>query len=134
MTWKLLNEIINKKRIRPLPSVFMVNNLNVSNPLDVANHFCDYFTNIGPSLVRNVSIATNMFYSFLTENFQNSLFLRPANELEIIDIVSSLRKASAGGYYNVPMQIVKDSIDLISEPLTRIINLSIETGIVPNEM
>ena len=32
------------------------------------------------------------------------------------------------------MFAVKDSIDLISEPLTHIINLSISTGVVPDKM
>lgn len=34
----------------------------------------------------------------------------------------------------IPMWSVKDSIDLITEPLTHIINLSIESGVVPDQM
>ena len=40
----------------------------------------------------------------------------------------------AAGYDNTPASVVKDSIVLISEPLTRIINLSIQSGIVPYRM
>ena len=46
-TWKILNEVINWKKE---PSDFFVNNRNISNPREIANHFCEYFTNIGPNL------------------------------------------------------------------------------------
>ena len=40
----------------------------------------------------------------------------------------------AGGYDQIPMTVIKKSILLVSEPLTHIINLSIQHGIVPDEM
>ena len=39
----------------------------------------------------------------------------------------------AAGYDPIPMTVIKESIILVSEPLTHIINLSIQHGI-PNEM
>ena len=40
----------------------------------------------------------------------------------------------AAGYDQIPMTVIKESILLVSEPLTHIINLSIQHGIVPDEM
>ena len=40
----------------------------------------------------------------------------------------------AAGYDQIPMTVIKESIILVSEPLTHIINLSIQHGIVPDEM
>ena len=40
----------------------------------------------------------------------------------------------AAGYDNIPMSLIKESIQLISEPLAHIINLSIAHGIVPDQM
>ena len=62
------------------------------------------------------------------------MFFEPADESEITEIVSSLRSGTAGGYNNIPMCTLKDFIDLISKPLTHIINLSIQSGIVPDQM
>jgi hypothetical protein len=50
---------------------------------------------------------------------------QPVVQSEITEIISSLRSGTAGGYDNIPMQIVKDSVDFVSEPLTHIVNLSI---------
>ena len=134
-TWKILNEIINKKtRKNSLPSVFIANNQNIDNPLNIANRFCDYFTNIGPNLANNIPASSQISSSYLTGNFVNSLFFQPVVQSEITEIISSLRSGTAGGYDNIPMQIVKDSVDLVSEPLTHIVNLSIQSGIVPDQM
>jgi hypothetical protein len=69
-TWKTLNEIINKKpRKKSLPSVFIANNQNIVNPLNIANRFCDYFTNIGPNLANNIPASSQIPSSYLTGNF-----------------------------------------------------------------
>ena len=36
------------------PTDFIVNNRNISNPVGIADHFCEYFTNIGPNLSNNI--------------------------------------------------------------------------------
>ena len=40
----------------------------------------------------------------------------------------------AAGYDDIPMSIIKRSINSIAYPLTHVINLSITSGIVPKEM
>ncbi len=102
--------------------------------MNIANRFCDYFTNIGPNLANNIPASSQISSSYLTGNFVNSLFFQPVVQSEITEIISSLRSGTAGGYDNIPMQIVKDSVDLVSEPLTHIVNLSIQSGIVPDQM
>ena len=48
-TWKIMNEVINKsKRKSPLPNTFNHGNKTLSDPLEIANQFCEYFTNVGP--------------------------------------------------------------------------------------
>ena len=50
-TWKVLNEVINRRIAKaPYPASFSKNGLKISNPVDIANNFCDYFTNIGSNL------------------------------------------------------------------------------------
>ena len=46
-TWKTLNEVINKKRSKlKFPSSFKVDNFEISDPIEIANRFCNYFSNI----------------------------------------------------------------------------------------
>ena len=49
-TWKVLNEILNRtKGKRGSPSVFRADSHEISDPKEIANLFCKYFTNIGPN-------------------------------------------------------------------------------------
>ena len=57
-----------------------------------------------------------------------------ASQQEIIDLVNDLRSGTAAGYDTICVSIVKESIGIISEPLTQIIHLPIQSGIVPDRM
>ena len=98
-TWKILNEILNRKT-KPvkLPSVFKYDNRETSNADEIANGFCEYFTNIGPNLAKNIPTSSNSHRSFLKGNFVNSMFLEPATQQEIIELVNDLCPGTASGY------------------------------------
>ena len=50
-TWTILNEVINNKKSKSnLPTTFNVDDKEISDPTQIADHFCAYFTNIGPNL------------------------------------------------------------------------------------
>ena len=72
--------------------------------------------------------------SFLSWSFVNSFFLELTAQTEIIDILNSLRPGTAAGCDKVTMWSVKESANFISEPLTHMVNLFIESGIVPDQM
>ena len=65
---------------------------------------------IGPNLVARISPSTANFRDFLSQTTQTPLEFQPpaADELKLI-----------------PMRIIKLGIDIVVEPLTEIINLSL---------
>ena len=134
-TWRLLNEILNRKSKKQLlPSIFNIGEQELSDPTQIAEQFCKYFTNIGPSLASNIPVSQKSPHSFLSGNFVNSLFFEEVSEQEIVNICCSLRSGSTTGYDNISMSLIKDTITSISNPLTHIFNLSITSGIVPVEL
>ena len=62
------------------------------------------------------------------------MFFPSTYQQEIVEICASLRSGSAAGFDNIHIDVVKQSIDIISKPLTRIINLSLSSGIVPKQL
>ena len=58
----------------------------------------------------------------------------PVLENEIKHIAKAFPSGKAIGYDNISMSAIKLSIDLISRPLTHIVNLSLANGFVPDEM
>ena len=110
-TWKLLNDLINKKKIKcKLPSTFKSNEEEICNPTHIANRFCEYFTNIGPTLAKSIPASDKSHRSFLNGGFINSFFLQSASEHEVTEICSSFRSGTAPGYDSISMNVVKESL------------------------
>ena len=131
-TWKI--EVVNgKKSSKKLPHFFKINGQDVSNPLEIANYFCDYFTNIGPNLANKITPSPRSHQSYLSGNFVNSIFFEAVTETEVIAIVNSLRPGTAASYDGIPTWSVNKFIGEISKPLTHI-NLSLQSGIVPDQL
>ena len=120
-TWRLLNEVLNSKKLRPKPnSVFKVGDQEIPDPMEIANRFCQYFSNIGPNLAKRIQSATS-HKDFLSGDFSHSMFLDLATQEEIIDSTCKFPAGKSAGYDNIPMAIIKRSINSISSPLTHIV-------------
>ena len=124
-TWKILDEIINKRSNKlTYPSCFMNNGKPVTDPTAIAINFCKYFTNIGPNLAAKIAPSTANYEDFLTRSPHQSLELQPLTGDEFKEIVKTLATDKPPGVDNISMRVINLSIDLIAEPLTEIINLS----------
>jgi hypothetical protein len=64
----------------------------------------------------------------------NVLFLAPATEEEVLQIAKKLKMKSSAGYVEIPDMIIKQCIHTVKKPLTFIVNLSLSSGIFPNQM
>ena len=55
-TWKYLNDIINKKKNKPnrINTFLSQDNGEISDPLEIANRFCHFFSNIGSNLAKKI--------------------------------------------------------------------------------
>ena len=72
--------------------------------------------------------------SELKGTYMNSIFLRPTPEQEILEICGSFRSGPASGYDQITVNVVKETVDVIIQPLTYIIDLSLSSGVVPDQM
>ena len=135
-TWRLINEVINTKLSKQssLPSSFKSNGISITDPFEIANGFCRYFTNIGSSLANRILPTNCVFQDFLGPNISETIFLKPTTERELKIILMSFKGGKAPGHDHIPMHLVKNSFDIISKPLMHLINLSLEKGIFPNNL
>lgn len=95
----------------------------------MAEAFNEYFTLIGPKLANklpreNPAIPTPVDYS---------LCLLPTTPDEIFDIIKLLNN-SAPGIDHINSMVIKYIAQIISEPLSQIINSSFKHGMFPNAL
>ena len=134
-TWKLINEVINKRtRSSSLPSSFKKGSCTLTDPKDIANSFCIFFANIGPELASKIPHHNVSFRSFLDLSYSESMFLCPTNKNELQDICYSFKTGKAPGFDNVSMYVIKKSFDLLVQPFANIIYLSLCMGMFPEKL
>ena len=134
-TWKGIKSIINIHNIKSgQPSSMTINKEQNSNPLDIANGFNNYFSNIGHNLQESIHATGSNFSDYLTNPSEHSLFLEPVDSEEIIHIIDSIDNSKASGPHSIPTDILKMIKCNISIPLREIINLSFSMGIYPRKL
>ena len=134
-TWKLLNEVINKRKSKSsLPTSFKSEGRTLTDPMEIADRFCKYFTNIGPNLAKSIPKVNPSFRSYLGDNIRSSINLKPTTTSELESICDMFASKKVPSYDSIPMHVIKYSFHLISAPLADIINLSLLKGIFPDKL
>ena len=64
-TWRVLNEVLNNKKLRPKPnSLFKVDDQEISDPMEIANRFC-YSVILDQTLPNGFNLPLSIKISFL---------------------------------------------------------------------
>ena len=82
-TWKTINSIIDRTNDKTsLPQNFTINNNKTSNSKEIADSFCNYFTNIGPKYANDIPEPINNARYHLHHNRKrnpHSSFMTPSD-------------------------------------------------------
>ena len=93
-TWKLINEVINNKNTkRVLPSQFKIDEKVVSDPKEIADKFCKYFTNIGISLANKIPSTDKSFRTSLGTSIRETIWLKPVTHAELEYVCMTFKSA-----------------------------------------
>ena len=135
-TWKMLNELLNKKkRDQPMVSSFMNENKCIDNKKEISNEFNKFFIKIGPTMAEKIPRNVRKHYlDYISKQNDKTIFLQPVTEQEIFNIVNNFQMKHSCGYDNISMYIIKNVIKSIVKPLVHIFNMSLVTGIFPDDM
>ena len=105
--------------------------VKIGNPVDIANNFCDYFTNIGSNLASEISPTNSSPNDFLSRSLSVSISLQPLTVDELSNILKPFCVNKALAYDNISVQIIHQFLQNIVHPLVSIINLSLSTDVFP---
>lgn len=130
-TWNVINQTKCKFPIDSVEQI-IANDEIITNPKDIAKTFNDFFLDINNDNHKQLNSLNNSLNK-LTYN-SNSIFFPPTIPDDINKIIISLKNKNSTGYDGITTNIVKDVANIISEPLSYIINLCIEEGIFPDKL
>jgi hypothetical protein len=110
-----------------------INGIKSANPTAIAEHFNQFFTNIGTVLDKKIPSSNVDPVSFIKETNLNSIYLRPCSHEEIAKIITNLKHCAAG-WDSIPSSLIQENTQSITPCLTHIINLSLSQGVFPKEL
>ena len=98
LIWKGIWQLITlKSKSKAHPNIVKVKGKDITNPIEIANAFNNFFINIGPNLSKTILDSSKPFKNFLKDSSLNSFLLKATSEDEVHKLISQLNKAKALG-------------------------------------
>ena len=135
-TWYGIKEIINpKSKHSRIPSFIEHNDSILSDDKSICESFNKYFTSIADNILNDRKYTgVKSHKDYLHNPVPNSFFIRECNPTEVEKLIASLNRSKATGPYSIPTNIIHLLKSDISIPLSKIYNLSLESGIYPETL
>ncbi len=128
-TWKGIKSIINiNSTLKNDASSLLINNELITDPMEIANSFNNYFSSIAEELQGKI-FQGHDFTTYLTDRNDHNFFITPTDKIEIIGIINDIDINKSTGPHSIPSNILHLIKTNVSEPLTYLINLSFEKGV-----
>ena len=132
-SWRILKDVINKKKFTSSWSKFVVNGKTTTDRMKIANGFNQYFVNIGPTLASNIPQNNKSSTTYMGSRVFESMVITPVVEEELCSVIKSLKDGSAG-WDAISAWVVKATYSSFIVPSTHIMNMSLLNGIFPSEL
>lgn len=129
--WSIINNNLNIKQDSKMEHEILINENLESNAEIIANHFNQYFIDIPNKLSSNNDNTEVDYHKFTINKNYPTIFVEPATENEIFNVIMSLRNSNSSGIDNISSNMLKSVVNFITGPLTYLINWSLNTGIFP---
>ena len=135
--WKLIHSILNKSCHKG-DSIKALNKDGVPryDPATITSELCKHFSSIGETFAKKIPPPSKSISEYLNTIPQNdqSIFLEPTSEKEIMELITDLIPKNSSGYDNLSNRLLKKLLPALIDPLTIVFNKSLAEGIFPEAM
>ena len=133
-TWDILREAMNAKTSTSKITKIKQNNITVTDPLEIANAFNAFFSNIGTEISESVCPTKHVPADFIPEIQTPDMEFTKVTQGVIVNIVKLLQSKSSMDINGISMKLLKEIAPEIGWPLAHIFNLSLEQGVFPEAL
>ena len=131
-SWQAINELLNKKPKSTQGTQLNVDDQVITGDINIADCFIQYFSSIGCKLsesIQNINIEPMAFVTPVESSFHFSRI----SVQEVLSALNQLNLRKSPGLDGISVKLLKDTSDVIAQPLANIFNLSLLTGIFPDD-
>ena len=136
--WKTINKILPNEKKKRVPSAINIDGNLITDRNMIANAFNLYFIGSVARLTAflgfpNKNQGTYISSDYLIKLSKNSFRFTSVSTNFTIEFLRKLKVRKASGLDQIPARLMRDAAAEICNPLTKIINVSLETGYFPRE-
>ena len=131
ITWKILNESLNRSSSKSSDiKEIKIHNEVISERSLIANSFNSFFSEIANEIRNKIPVTKTCPDSFIQASNVNFDFIR-CNHSIVKEIILSLETKTSLDIDDLNTKVLKKVADLISTPLSHVINFIFDTGVLP---
>jgi len=131
-SWKGINLIMAKTPQLTKINALKIGDVSYSSPREISDVLNNHFSNVGPSLASEIPPVSIDFSDYI--NPVSYAFTLTETSIDtVLKLINSLPLNKACGLDGISCRLLKEAAPIVAPFLTHIINLSITTGIFPDE-
>ena len=135
--WNSISDLLNKSKNKKtgIKNIIVQGN-SITDPQEIANHFNDFFINIGPSLNKKMAKSDNQkeYIKYLNHAILTSFNFDLTDDESLKKTLNLIRTKSSCGYDGISTRLLKFLAPALTSSLRTIINQSLVTGIYPDKL
>ena len=131
-TWKTINSIMSNNKRSPKKFELLNENGNlITDPVDVGNNFCEYFSSVACKLDENIPRTDTDPLHFMPDQLPETFTPAPATTDEIVKLIKSFKDRPCN-INNIPVFIYKTVALYIAPVICDIFNCTLSEGKFPS--
>ncbi len=131
--WKSINNLLGRQNKRTVVNELNLGENNLTSPIDIAEGFNDYFSNIGPDLASKIDSTNYNFETYIKNTKSEFAAFQPVTVNYVCRLLLGLSSNKATGIDKISCKIIKIAAAAISDSLTLIFNQAITLSSLPDE-
>ena len=132
-TWKGVNLIMGNKSQSTGINSLKIGDIDYTSPNEIGKYALNnHFSQVGPTLANEILITTSKFSDYLNPT-QHTFTLAETSSDNILKLIQSMSSNKTSGLDGISCRLLKEAAPIFSPSLAYIINLSMTTGIFPDD-
>ena len=132
--WSVLKDSLNLPKKTNKINKIIVDGIEITDSVQLADAFNSHFSNIGPSLANAMPQTEKHFSEFLPPPSEATFFMHPISEHTMYDYILSTKPKLGLDDNDISMKMLHDMATPLTKPLTHIFNQSLAKGIFPDRL
>ena len=133
--WRNLKKIYPSKQ-KDTPKRFNIHSTTTTDTKIIANAFCSFFCSTINTLKTKAFVLIDFVWrrqTFESLRTCKNFTFKQVTEKTVHSELRKLKRKKSTGIDDIPPSVLKDAANVLAKPLTRIINLSLQTGVFPTD-